>query len=169
MTKIAVYAGHGGSDFGAVSNGLYEKDFNLEVLTYLTSVSYAGYLIRFIGYSFMLYSFTKLYKYNRLLVNLGRLYTLCIYLRTLCAHAGILGKESIYKGIFDSLISLHNAIFNSLITLYHTVLNSLVALDHASLDSLLATDKEILFLVVHIILLKFVSCFACTHGSCACE
>ena len=34
-------------------------------LTYLTSVSYAGYLIRFIGYSFMLYSFTKLYKYNR--------------------------------------------------------------------------------------------------------
>ncbi len=37
MTKIAVYAGHGGNDFGAVSNGLYEKDFNLEVLTYLTA------------------------------------------------------------------------------------------------------------------------------------
>ncbi len=37
MTKIAVYAGHGGSDFGAVSNGLYEKDFTLEVLTYLTA------------------------------------------------------------------------------------------------------------------------------------
>ena len=37
MTKIAVFAGHGGSDFGAVSNGLYEKDFTLEVLTYLTA------------------------------------------------------------------------------------------------------------------------------------
>ncbi len=37
MTKIAVYAGHGGSDFGAVSNGLYEKDFTLEVMTYLTA------------------------------------------------------------------------------------------------------------------------------------
>ena len=34
-------------------------------LTYLTSVSYAGYLIRFVGYSVMLYSFTKLYKYNK--------------------------------------------------------------------------------------------------------
>ncbi len=37
MTKIAVYAGHGGSDFGAVSNGLYEKDFALEVMTYVTA------------------------------------------------------------------------------------------------------------------------------------
>lgn len=29
MPKIAVFAGHGGSDPGAVSGGLYEKDFNL--------------------------------------------------------------------------------------------------------------------------------------------
>ncbi len=37
MTKIAVYAGHGGSDFGAVSDGRYEKDYALEVSTYLTA------------------------------------------------------------------------------------------------------------------------------------
>ena len=33
-------------------------------MTYLMSVSYGGYLIRFAGYSLMLYSFTKLSKYN---------------------------------------------------------------------------------------------------------
>ncbi|MBQ7340218.1 MAG: N-acetylmuramoyl-L-alanine amidase [Clostridia bacterium] len=37
MSKIAVYAGHGGTDFGAISNGLYEKDINLELLLALTS------------------------------------------------------------------------------------------------------------------------------------
>ncbi len=37
MSKIAVYAGHGGSDYGAVANGLYEKDFALEVSNYLTA------------------------------------------------------------------------------------------------------------------------------------
>ena len=34
-------------------------------MTYLMSVSYAGYLIRFMGYVIMLFAFTKLYKYNR--------------------------------------------------------------------------------------------------------
>ena len=37
MSKIAVYAGHGGTDYGAVANGLYEKDVNLELLLALTS------------------------------------------------------------------------------------------------------------------------------------
>lgn len=37
MTKIAVFAGHGGSDFGAVYNGLYEKNLTLEMATALTS------------------------------------------------------------------------------------------------------------------------------------
>ncbi len=31
MPKIAVYAGHGGSDYGAVANGVYEKDINLAI------------------------------------------------------------------------------------------------------------------------------------------
>ncbi|MDR1670039.1 MAG: N-acetylmuramoyl-L-alanine amidase [Oscillospiraceae bacterium] len=31
MPKIAVYAGHGGSDFGAVANGVYEKNINLAI------------------------------------------------------------------------------------------------------------------------------------------
>ena len=34
-------------------------------MTYLMSVSYAGYLIRFVGYALMIYAFTKLYGYNR--------------------------------------------------------------------------------------------------------
>ena len=34
-------------------------------MTYLMSVSYAGYLIRLVGYGLMLYAFTKLYGYNR--------------------------------------------------------------------------------------------------------
>ena len=37
MSKIAVYAGHGGTDFGAIANGLYEKDINLELVLTLTS------------------------------------------------------------------------------------------------------------------------------------
>lgn len=37
MSKIAVYAGHGGTDFGAIANGLYEKDINLELVLALTS------------------------------------------------------------------------------------------------------------------------------------
>ncbi len=36
MRKIAVYAGHGGSDFGATNNGYYEKDLTLEMMTALT-------------------------------------------------------------------------------------------------------------------------------------
>lgn len=36
MTKIAVYAGHGGTDFGAIANGLYEKDITLELMTAVT-------------------------------------------------------------------------------------------------------------------------------------
>lgn len=31
MPKIAVFAGHGGSDFGAVANGVYEKNLNLAI------------------------------------------------------------------------------------------------------------------------------------------
>ena len=34
-------------------------------MTYLMSVSYAGSLIRFVGYALMIYAFTKLYRYNR--------------------------------------------------------------------------------------------------------
>ena len=34
-------------------------------MTYLMSVSYAGYLIRLVGYALMLYAFTKLCAYNR--------------------------------------------------------------------------------------------------------
>ena len=37
MAKIAVFAGHGGSDFGAISNGLYEKNLALEIMTETTS------------------------------------------------------------------------------------------------------------------------------------
>lgn len=37
MTKIAVFAGHGGSDYGASYNGLYEKDITLESALALTS------------------------------------------------------------------------------------------------------------------------------------
>jgi len=36
--KIAVYAGHGGSDYGAVANGLYEKDFNLALSNGVTKI-----------------------------------------------------------------------------------------------------------------------------------
>ena len=38
MPKIAVYAGHGGSDIGAVSGGLREKDLNLEVSNAVSSI-----------------------------------------------------------------------------------------------------------------------------------
>ncbi len=34
-------------------------------MTYLMSVSYAGYLIRFVGYALMIFAFAKLYRYNR--------------------------------------------------------------------------------------------------------
>ena len=34
-------------------------------MTYLMSVSYAGYLIRFMGYALMIFAFAKLYRYNR--------------------------------------------------------------------------------------------------------
>lgn len=37
MTKIAVFAGHGGSDPGAVANGLYEKTLTLEMSLALTA------------------------------------------------------------------------------------------------------------------------------------
>ena len=33
--RIIVDAGHGGEDPGAVSDGLYEKDFNLEAANYM--------------------------------------------------------------------------------------------------------------------------------------
>ncbi len=36
MVKIAVYAGHGGNDFGAVANGVYEKDLTLEITNELS-------------------------------------------------------------------------------------------------------------------------------------
>ena len=35
--KIAVFAGHGGSDYGASVNGLYEKDLNLQVVLALSN------------------------------------------------------------------------------------------------------------------------------------
>ena len=38
MPKIAVFAGHGGSDFGAVSGMLYEKDLNLAVSNALSAI-----------------------------------------------------------------------------------------------------------------------------------
>ena len=38
MPKIAVYAGHGGSDAGAVAGGLYEKDLNLAVSNAVTAI-----------------------------------------------------------------------------------------------------------------------------------
>jgi N-acetylmuramoyl-L-alanine amidase len=36
--KIAVFAGHGGSDYGAVANGLYEKNLNLELSNAVSAV-----------------------------------------------------------------------------------------------------------------------------------
>jgi N-acetylmuramoyl-L-alanine amidase len=36
--KIAVFAGHGGSDMGAVANGLREKDFTLGLSNAITSI-----------------------------------------------------------------------------------------------------------------------------------
>lgn len=38
MPKIAVFAGHGGSDFGVVDNGLIEKNMTLETTKELTSI-----------------------------------------------------------------------------------------------------------------------------------
>ena len=38
MNKIAVYAGHGGIDAGAVANGLKEKDITLEVSNAVTAI-----------------------------------------------------------------------------------------------------------------------------------
>ena len=38
MPKIAVYAGHGGSDPGAVSGGLREKDLTLAVSNAATEI-----------------------------------------------------------------------------------------------------------------------------------
>ena len=38
MATIAIFAGHGGSDPGAVSDGLREKDFNLAVSNKVTSI-----------------------------------------------------------------------------------------------------------------------------------
>jgi N-acetylmuramoyl-L-alanine amidase len=38
MPKIAVYAGHGGSDPGAVANGVYEKDINLAISNAVTEI-----------------------------------------------------------------------------------------------------------------------------------
>ncbi|MDR0315028.1 MAG: N-acetylmuramoyl-L-alanine amidase, partial [Oscillospiraceae bacterium] len=44
MPRIAVYAGHGGSDPGAVSNGIYEKDITLALSNATTSIlRAAGY------------------------------------------------------------------------------------------------------------------------------
>ncbi|MCL1843691.1 MAG: N-acetylmuramoyl-L-alanine amidase [Defluviitaleaceae bacterium] len=38
MAEIAVYAGHGGSDSGAVANGLKEKDFTLDISNAVTAI-----------------------------------------------------------------------------------------------------------------------------------
>ena len=38
MPKIAVYAGHGGSDYGAVANGVYEKNINLAISNALSDI-----------------------------------------------------------------------------------------------------------------------------------
>ena len=38
MPRIAMFAGHGGTDFGAVSNGLYEKNFNLALSNETTRI-----------------------------------------------------------------------------------------------------------------------------------
>ncbi|MCL2399103.1 MAG: N-acetylmuramoyl-L-alanine amidase [Defluviitaleaceae bacterium] len=38
MPRIAVYAGHGGSDPGAVANGLREKDFNLAISNNVSNI-----------------------------------------------------------------------------------------------------------------------------------
>jgi N-acetylmuramoyl-L-alanine amidase len=38
LARIAVYAGHGGSDSGAVANGLREKDFTLAISNAVTSI-----------------------------------------------------------------------------------------------------------------------------------
>ncbi len=38
MPKIAVFAGHGGSDFGAIGNGLREKDLNLALSNEVTKI-----------------------------------------------------------------------------------------------------------------------------------
>ena len=38
LPRIAVYAGHGGSDFGATANGLREKDLNLAVSNAATNI-----------------------------------------------------------------------------------------------------------------------------------
>ena len=38
LPRIAVYAGHGGSDPGAVSGGLREKDLNLAVSNAVTEI-----------------------------------------------------------------------------------------------------------------------------------
>ncbi|MCL2014178.1 MAG: N-acetylmuramoyl-L-alanine amidase [Oscillospiraceae bacterium] len=38
MPKIAVFAGHGGTDYGAVANGLYEKNINLALSNEVTRI-----------------------------------------------------------------------------------------------------------------------------------
>jgi N-acetylmuramoyl-L-alanine amidase len=44
MPKIAVFAGHGGSDYGAAANGLYEKNFNLAISNAVSDIlRRAGY------------------------------------------------------------------------------------------------------------------------------
>ena len=46
MPKIAVYAGHGGSDPGAVGNGFFEKDLNLAVSNAVSGIlRQRGYLV----------------------------------------------------------------------------------------------------------------------------
>ena len=36
MKKVVIDAGHGGSDGGAVGNGIIEKDLNLEISKYMS-------------------------------------------------------------------------------------------------------------------------------------
>ena len=36
MKKVVIDAGHGGSDGGAVGNGIVEKDLNLEISKYMS-------------------------------------------------------------------------------------------------------------------------------------
>ncbi|MCL2387863.1 MAG: N-acetylmuramoyl-L-alanine amidase, partial [Defluviitaleaceae bacterium] len=38
MARLAIYAGHGGSDFGAVGNGLREKNINLAISNAVTAI-----------------------------------------------------------------------------------------------------------------------------------
>ncbi len=96
-------------------------------MTYLMSESYAGYLIRFVGYALMIFAFVKLYAYNRR------------FKFPLCASVLLLGVTAvgcyveIGEFLYEYLIIEHFEVAESFKVALGTVDDTLVFAFHACL------------------------------------